>query len=217
MLLLVIGAILLLAVVAGFGVYFDYFDELPSEWEWFFGILSVVGFVVGTVVFPQLVWGRPKLTWDFHTEQAEGERHLAVMFHNPPVQMKLLRRLGVHRQGIQSLVVQFQLKEAGSGTIVVPILQSLIYSDEDSTDKGQYRIALPPTYSVGASVLVASWDYKTSQAFLGGQTPVLLKPGQYHAEVIAMVDGEPVRQSRQFVVGGTPTDLKWVRLTADEQ
>ena len=98
-----------------------------------------------------------------------------------------------------------------------PILQSLIYSDEDSTDKGQYRIALPPTYSVGASVLVASWDYKTSQAFLGGQTLVLLKPGQYHAEVIAMVDGEPVRQSRQFVVGGTPTDLKWVRLTADEQ
>jgi hypothetical protein len=214
---LVAVTVLVLGALVGMGWYFGLFDEFPSQWEWFFGILSVVGFVVGTLIFPQLAWGQPRLRTEFHVESTEAQTHLSLMFNNPQVQKKLLRSIGVHRQAIQSLVVNFRIAEAGSGKILLPIHQALIYSDEDQDDKGRYRISLAPTYSVGATVLVAVWDYKVRQAIVPPdrlRNPLVLPPGQYRADIIVLIDGEPSHKSSQFVVGAKPEELFWVpRLT----
>lgn len=213
MLFLVGTALVLLCTLVVAGVYFKFFDQFPSEWEWFFGILSIVGFIVGAVVFPQLVWGKPRLAWNFYAESREGQCHLGIMFKNPQITQRFLRTLGVYRQAIQSLVVQFRIAEAGSGVILIPNHQAIIYSDEDEGNKGRKRVALPSTFSVGASVLVLTWDYANAQAIVppDGLRPAhTLGVGQYRADVIALVDGEPVRQQRQFVVGAKPEELVWV-------
>ena len=184
MLLVVAAAVIVLAVVVGAGVRFEFFDEFPSEWEWFFGILSIVGFIVGAIVFPQLIWGRPQLSWDFHVEHTEGERHLSVMLSNPQVANKTVRRLGVHRQTIASLIVQFRLLESGSGRILRPVQQALIKTDEDIDDMVKHRVSLPPTYSVGASAMIAMWDYENNRAVLAPaplKSEFILPIGQYQS------------------------------------
>lgn len=215
MLWLVVLPLVLLIALIGLGIWIGFFNEFPSEWEWFFGILSIVGLIVGAIVFPQLIWGKPKLKWDFHTESAENERHLGIMFSNPQVQSKVLRRLGVYRQTISSLIVQFRVAEAGSGTILLPTRQAIIKTDESIDPRDlKHRISLPPTYSVGASALIVMWDYANSRAVTVPTPPrkqEVLGPGYYRIDVVALVDGEPERQMRTFVVGTTPSELTWIK------
>ena len=129
-----------------------------------------------------------------------------------PVRRRLLKMLGVKREGVQSLTVQFQIREIGSGKTIVSGRQARIWSDDDTSDLGRDRIALPPTYSVAASIAIAWWDSKNNNVFVLPNRihdAHVLDAGHYLAEIILLVDGEPAHISRSFVVGKTADDLIW--------
>ncbi|MDO8532542.1 MAG: hypothetical protein Q7T26_10355 [Dehalococcoidia bacterium] len=206
---LVVLVTLALSILALRGV----FGEFPSSWGWFLAIISGLGLMMGTQTVFQALWGRPVLQTEFEVSDGKETRLLLVFLKNIPVKNKVIKKLGVRRETIQSLTAQFRIAEAGSGKVVVPIHQARISSDDNSSDEGSFRIALPPTFSVGASIVVAAWEPKSQKSVippdrLRGMTP--LEPGLYRAEIILLVDGDPMpRIFRQFVVGETRYDLIW--------
>ena len=120
--------------------------------------------------------------------------------------------MGVRRDAIQSLTAQFRISEFGSGKVIEPIRNAKIYSDDDPTDTGKWRVALAPTFSTGASFAIAFWDTQKEKAFAPpDRTSQLLElsAGYYQAHIIIMVDGEPKHVFRQFAVGQKADDLIW--------
>ena len=138
--------------------------------------------------------------------------YLPVFIENLPVKNRVLKWLGVRRETVQSLEATLTIREVGSGVVLVPIVHCRIYSTDDNTDKGSQRIALPPTFSVAASLAVVAWDNDTNRAIIPGdrlREPVPLGMGSYRAEIVLYVDGEPMRITRTFMVGQNAANLQW--------
>lgn len=191
-----------------------FFGRFPDNWEWIGIILAGVGLAMGAPTIFSMLWGRPIVKAQFEKGMEGAERFLIVYLANPPMKSWVLRKLGVRRGTVQSLKVQFRISEAGSNKIITPIRQARIYSDDDSTDCGRDRIALPPTFSVAASIIVVKWDTNGNKAFVTPdrlRQPTMLEPGMYRVDLILLVDGDPMRMSRQLVVGQKADDLDWVK------
>lgn len=190
------------------------FGVFPDSWEWVGIVLAGVGLTMGTPFVFQKLWGQPDLRTRFENGVEGADRFLPVYLENPPIKKRILRWLGVKRDTIQSLTIQFRIREVGSGRILIPIRQARIYSDDDPTDFGRNRISLPPTYSVAATIIVAQWDTETGKALIPPdriREGFSLDVGQYQVDIILSVDGEPKIISRQFVVGQKADDLSWIK------
>ena len=99
----------------------------PDNWEWVGIVLAGVGLIMAVPSTLQMALGRPKLIAYFNRSSRGQERALVIMLKNLPIESKKVwHRLGVHRDTIQSLEVNFQISEAGSGTIKQPIIQTQI-------------------------------------------------------------------------------------------
>ena len=89
-----------------------------------------------------------------------------------------------------------------------------LYSDEEKEPVERQRIALPPTYSVGASFGVVRWDRETKQALVLSdnlRSETVLLSGRFVADIKLMVDGEPQEHAREFIVGDRSDDLVWIK------
>ena len=117
--------------------------------------LGTAAIILAVPPFIQMYFGRPRLKTEFERYVQEYERPLLMFLKNPPVN-RFLAALGITRDSIQSLTVQFQVSEAGSGEIEIPIRQVRISSDDRSNEEGEWRIGLPPTYSISAVVEFAT-------------------------------------------------------------
>ena len=91
--------------------------------------------------------------------------------------------------------------------------QATIYSDEEREPIERQRVTLPPTYSIAANFGVVRWDIETKRALVLGDNlrpELVLGNGRYVAQVQVIVDGEPQRHQREFIVGDRSDDLVWV-------
>lgn len=204
-LIIVVLAVICLAFIGIFG-------RFPDEWEWVGIVLAGFGLAMATPSIFQMFWGRAVVELQFEVYPENSERALAIFFKNPTVKSRILRMLGVKREVVQSLTAEIRISDVGSNTIIVPIRQARIYSDDDPSDSGNNRIVLPPTYSVGASIMVAHWDNQQKRAIIPPdrrKQPLPLGEGCYRADIIIIVDGDPRIISRQFVVGKEADDLIW--------
>ncbi len=204
-LVIIVLAIICLAFIGIFG-------RFPDEWEWVGIVLAGVALTMVTPSIFQMFWGRALLETQFEKYAEKTERALLIFLSNPPVKKRILRMLGVKRETVQSLTAEISISEAGSNKVIVPIRHARIYSDDDSSDMGSNRIVLPPTFSVAASIMVASWDNQKKKAVISGdrlRQPLLLDEGYYRADISIFVDGDPKNISRQFVVGKNADDLIW--------
>jgi hypothetical protein len=202
--------IILLIILLAFA---DHFGNFPDSWAWIGIILAGLGVIMTAPTIFQMIWGKPRVDISFEDVDDPNGKSLQVFFNNPPVRNKLLRFLGVRRETVQSLTVQFRISEPWSGKILVPIHQGLIYTDEvdvaESTCKG--RISLPPTFSVGATTMIIMWQ---DGAYIPPdrlRQPRQLTAGIYEVLILFLVDGEPRQVSRLFTVGTSSTDLQWSR------
>jgi len=194
-----------------------YQESIPPELNWVIGILGLVAFVLAVLAMPsvmQMLWGRAQLRTEYKLDANGEERSLIVFLSNPPVRQKFLKRIGVQRVAIQSLEASFRIREAGSGTVLDPIRHARFKSPDDPSDEYfSYRIVLPPTYSVGASLMVAIWDKDNAQAVVPPdrlRPAIALSDGLYHVEIIFLIDGDPLSESRNFKVGHRGDDLLWM-------
>ncbi len=199
-------AILVLAFVGVFG-------RFPDNWEWVGIILAGWGIAMGAPSVFQMMLGRPKLLRDYDRHVRNQERALMIFLKNPPLSEKSIwRKLGVRRDTIASLSASFRISETAKVTI--PIMHARIYSDDDPTEAGSWRIALPPTFSWSTSIMVAMWDDTKKKAIVLGdkvRNLVELPAGVYHIEVIFLMEGQPIKEVREFIVGDKADDLVWVK------
>ncbi len=73
---------------------------------------------------------------------------------------------------------------------------------------------MPPTISFETTVMIAMWDEGKKKAIVPGdrnKPSVELSVGIYLIEAIFVVDGEPQKEFRRFIVGNTADDLTWVK------
>ena len=206
--ILVVLGLLVFALRGVFGVF-------PDSWEWTGIVLAGLGLIMGVPSVLQMTMGRPKLMVGFDRVVKDKERSLAIFFKNPQLDKKSVwRKLGIKRDTIQSLIVSFRISEAGAGKVIIPIMQSRIYSDDDPTGKGSGRIALPPTMSFEACAMITMWDEVKKRAVVPGdrlRQAVGLSAGIYRLEVIIVVDGDAQHKFREFIIGNTADDLVWVK------
>lgn len=193
---------------------------LPDGWEWVGGLFAVVGVMMEIPGLLQMTIGRAKLIVEFDKIVEREKRSLALFMKNPQLgdasigKKSIWRRIGVKRESVESLIVSFQIREVGSGKVVIPIMQARIYSDADSSEEGSWRVRVPPTLSYETSVMVAMWNESKRVAVVPGDRlrgEVELPKGAYRIEVIFVVDGELQKRFREFIVGDSADELSWVR------
>ena len=190
-------------------------ESLP-KWVQFVGlglsVFSAVGVVLAAPTLLQIFFGGPKLNTRFGVDPGDGNRLLIVFLENQPAATWLRRLAVVKRDTIQSLTATFRIYHVEAESVVVPVHQARIYSDDDPTDEGRYRITLPPTYSVAASILVAKWNPDSGRAEIPPTrtaASVPLTTGTYEAQIALIVDGTPDVQVKLFPVGRSAADLDW--------
>jgi hypothetical protein len=206
-LVLIALVVLVLAFVGAFG-------RFPDNWEWVGIVLAGIGLAMTSPSILQRLCGKPIVKVDFDRGIEDKKRFLLVFLQNPQVKNPILRKLGIKRDSVQSLTVQFRISEFGSGTIIEPIRNAKIYPDDDPTDIGKWRVALAPTFSVGACFIIALWDAQQKKALVPPDRTrqiLELSSGYYRVDIIMMIDGEPMHKSRQFVVGEKSDDLIWAQ------
>lgn len=207
---------LVLTIVFGLSVVFlalaGVFGAFPDEWEWAAFVVGAVGIAMSTPSIFAMIWGQPKVSVRIE-KYIDGDEHiLTIYIENLPVKNRVLKWLGVRRETVQSLVADLRIREVGSGVVLIPILHCRIFSDDDPTDMGRVRTALPPTFSVAASIVIAKWDKGQGKAMIPGdrlRAPILLGVGAYSAVIILYVDGDPMTITRSFMVGQNAADLQW--------
>ena len=80
-------------------------------------------------------------------------------------------------------------------------------------ENGRFRVALPPTFSVAACIMVVLWDAKGNKAIVLPdrlREASELAAGSYQVQIILSIDGEPIIVSRQFIVGKKADDFSWI-------
>lgn len=211
--ILIILGLLVFALKGIFGVF-------PDKWEWVGIVIAGVGLLMGVPSILQMCMGKPKLLVEFDDIVKEKERNLAIFLKNEqlgnPLEGKksFWRKIGVKRDTIESLIVSLRILNAGTRDILIPIMQSRIFSDADPTSLGTWRTTLPPTLSFETCVMIAMWDESKKRAIVPGdqrKPHEELAKGIYEIIVTVVTDGEPQFYSRQFIVGDTADDLTWVK------
>ena len=211
MVVVIVVVVLAIVCLAFIGI----FGRFPDEWEWVAIVFVGVGIALTTPGVLQMFLGRACVETEFEVSARAHERSLVVFLKNPPIENGILKVLGIKREPVQSLTAEVRISEFGSKKIVAPIRHARLFTDEEtSPDKWFNRIALPPTYSVAASIMVAMWDNGRKQAIILGdilRQPLFLNEGYYYAQLLIFVDGEPTEVSRQFAVGRTADELIWAK------
>ncbi|OGO02590.1 MAG: hypothetical protein A2Y91_01000 [Chloroflexi bacterium RBG_13_54_8] len=199
-------AILVLAFVGVFG-------RFPDNWEWVSIVLAGWGLAMGVPSVFQMVFGHPKLLRNYDRHVRNQERALMIFLKNPPLDKKSIwRKLGVRRDTVASLSASFRISEVAKVTI--PIMHARIYSDDDPTEAGSWRIALPPTFSWSTSIMVAWWDDTKKKAIVLGdkvRDSTELPAGVYRIEIVFLIEGQSINEAREFIVGDKADDLIWVK------
>ncbi|MEE8543035.1 MAG: hypothetical protein V3S94_04195 [Gammaproteobacteria bacterium] len=188
------------------------FGDFPAEWEWVAVVLAALAVVMAFPPLFQMALGRPRLAVEIETDAQGEKRNLIVFLKNRPVTNRLIKKLGVKRETIQSLSAHVQVVEAGSGTILSPIRHARIFANSEDLDAPRERISLPPTYGVAAVFFVARWDGTSHRAVLAPdrlRSEEALPGGYFEARIIVTVDGEPLGFAGRFLVGQSADDLRW--------
>ena len=165
----------------------------------------------------QMLLGRPQLLTNYDKLVHGQKRGLLIFLKNPPLGKSFWRRLGVRRDTIASLSASFCITEVGTNKVMTkPLMHARIYSDDDPTETGSWRIALPPTLHWSTNIMIAMWDDTKKKAITPPdrlRNPLELSSGTYRLEVIFLVEGQPRKEFRRFVVGVNADDLVWIKPT----
>jgi hypothetical protein len=208
----IVIAIIFFALRCIFGIF-------PANWEWVGIVLAVGGIGMSVPTVFQMIMGRPFLIASFEDRPLENNNRLRITLRNVQLDQKSIwKKLGIKRDTIQSIEVHFQVREAGSNTIIRTPIRAKIYDDSDSREKN--RIMLPPTLAPGASIFIAYWDTQSKTVFIEGDElhqKLLIKPGSYNIEMSLVVEGESQKQIMGFIVGDTADALMWVLPNPDRR
>jgi hypothetical protein len=167
--------------------------------------LSIAGIILGSVALVmaipplfQMLYGRPKLTFEADDFTGPDGRILVIAIKNQPIKSRLLLLLGVEREpgDVQAF---FDIQEQGTGKLLVGAASGLLQCAPMRT-MGLLVRSLPG-FSVGLTV-IGTREGKAHFVNARAETENPIGPGHYIAR-IAIVRGQHTYNINQTFTVGT--------------
>jgi hypothetical protein len=180
---------------------------MSEIWQWAFGIIGLVAFLMAIQPFIQAIWGRPKLVVDFKVECTDNEEFLNCLIRNIPVTNRILKMLFVYRNPIDDLFAQYKILAQNDRKQL-----SAVFKVKFQTQQGQKleRITLPASYQ-SISFPIIAYDKKTSMAFTMGiakDKVLCLKGGVFLVQVDIFYGARRKTVLEDFVVADNPQYIR---------
>ena len=168
--------------------------------------LAVAGMALPTIF--QMLFGRPKLTFDTDEFTGPDGTILVLRIKNDPVKNKFLRHIGVEREAADVLAF-FEIQEQGTGKYLVRMLPGLLTHPPTRTVGILARSM--PGFSVGLTVL-CSKDGAAGivDARAGPSNPTVPLPaGHYIARMDIIRGQDTYRVVSGFQIGKLDHEAIW--------
>jgi hypothetical protein len=78
-------------------------------WQWFFGIIGGIAFIMAIQPFTQVILGKPCLFADFETQKVDTKLFLVCKFWNSPIRNKIMQMLLITRNPVEDLYIEFEI------------------------------------------------------------------------------------------------------------
>lgn len=193
-------------------------DVAIGPWDWVGIAALVIGSVallMATPTFLQMFCGRPRVEIGFTQEDYRSSRVLKCEVFNPPIRNRFLRMLVVRRDAIEDLNVTYQIHEAGSNKIEVPVVLDVLVNTQAGIPVPRTRL---PGSDFSARFGIVAWidqqksvmpliDITTLKPTSGAHP---LPPGRYLARVTIYEPGKTTNAQREFLVGDEMDKLRWI-------
>jgi hypothetical protein len=177
-------------------------------------VISFVALAAGVVTLPtafQMFWGRPTIVFEFSEIVGEHGKELVCGLSNAPIESKILRRLGVHRE-MAIVTAKFRVCEAGSNHIVMDTAQARLIDIAGGNSTGSIRGTVsdqifPLTFQC------AFHPRESAQAMAvdpWGKAVTPLLPGRYRVDVDVICGDTIFSKRRDLTVGNTPLLTYWL-------
>lgn len=180
---------------------------MPSYWEilgLIFGGLGVIGFLMSLPTFLHHTYGQPRLKVELvdssPVHNGRALRALVVLVENTRVRNALVR-LGVTRLPVESLAAWIEIRESGSGAIVLPRRVARL----GDLDSRKTRVRLPG--ATGTALVAVYADSFSGKVHVEDDRS--LDHGQYKLGLELIADGQSYCCTADFVVSATPPHLYW--------
>jgi energy-converting hydrogenase Eha subunit A len=185
-----------------------------SFWEWFtliVGIIGILGFLMAIAPFIQMIYGKPKIEFDFSEKHSDdGTTIFECAIINPPIDNAILQTIGVTRNIALGTMAIVKIKEKRTGNKLYSDWVKLISGFGVATQ----RADLPSGY-IPARFMVITVYEKTSEVYAGNKLTgeeALLPIGLYEVSIEVTVSGKVIRTlNRELMVQATQPFAYWVK------
>lgn len=183
---------------------------MPIFWQWVFGTISVVAFIMATQTSLQMIFGKPKITLDFGEKRFDHQIMLEVAVINLPIN-RFLHILGVYRNVALGLMAIFEIKESRTGDKVYSDWVKLLSGTNEATQ----RVDLPSGY-IPARFFIITIDEQVGKVYAGNENtaiknPLELNSGLYVVTIEITVMGMVVlKLDKKLVVQTAKPYAYWV-------
>jgi hypothetical protein len=176
--------------------------------EW----LGIIGVGLALLALPtvfQMIWGRPRIEFEFEERTEDGKKVLACRIFNRAVKNPVLKFLKVRRE-VAHISAAYTVHNDATGNRIVSLTQPIFV-----TQRGHSKeIELAPTITGALVGIVFANDQgvfaaEAAHGQSGDQPATLLPPGTYSVPLVVFCGEEPFSISRSFVVTQRPLDSYW--------
>jgi hypothetical protein len=160
---------------------------MPMFWQWFFGILGGVAFLMTIPYILQLIFGQPKLCYSFgHTDSETKGRIIHIHLMNPPINNRLLKAFRVSRLPVQDVYVVIDVFNVRTRETIL----SSFGPDIGITPSDKAIRASLPASILMTNVSLARWQPFTNSAVLLGNHSIPLQEGTYGVNISIGFEGK---------------------------
>ena len=189
-----------------------------GSWDWVALTGIIIGVVALVIAFPpflHMFLRHPKVEIVFTQEHHQSSNVLKCELFNRPIRNRLFRSLGARRDTIEDLNVNYQIHEAGSQKIIVPVVLDVLVNTHSGPPVPRARLA---ESDFSARFGVVAWIEKQQSVMpliditklepVAGALP--LEAGRYLARVTVYEPGKTTNGQREFLVGEAMDNLRWI-------
>ena len=178
-------------------------SQFPVELDWASLVLGTIGTVfgiMGLAAFPQVIWGRARIEFEFDNIHVDGNKALRIRVLNPPEVRRFLRRL-VWRETLAVDHVWAEIREEPVSRLVV---QDMVIKVD-----GSERFNVPASL-VGRNCPIVVWEATDKQVHVFDSAKTVLPPGEYSCDLRVMAGSVARSTARRFRVGTEVDGLFWL-------
>ena len=160
-------------------------------------IIGGIAFVMVVQPFTQVIWGQPKIEFDFDISGVNGDKILLCRIYNRLITHRILQLLHVRRMVAEDVMAFYFIEEFESQRRICEMRPSI----ESLTGQRARCISLPPsTIPARFGIVIADKDKVVSVDKDENDIRHEFMPGLYRVCVILLVEGKAKKSCCNFGV-----------------